>query len=132
MKGAFNDILAAKFAVEGTVELNQFPLGSLSAQGKFADPDAGKIVYVPGTGKHKPYIRRWVNPRNPKTSEQQDHRILFKQVTQQWTDESEEVKALWNRIAKKEPPYSGQNLYIKRWFAIGKETGTYPGLGFRP
>ena len=132
LKSAFAEILAEKFAVDGTVEIIQPPLGSFSAQGKFKDKDAGTIVYVPGTNKHKPYTRKWVIPPNPKTAKQQEHRTLFKQVLQQWKNESDEVKGVWNEKAKEFPPLTGQNLYVKQWFELGKKTGTYPGLGFRP
>jgi hypothetical protein len=132
LKSSFAEIMAEKFVVDGKIELIQFPLGSLSAQGKFPDKDAGTIVYVPGTKKHKPYIRKWVIPPNPRTAKQQENRALFKQVLQQWKNESDEIKALWERKAKKFPPLTGQNLYIKQWFELGKKTGNYPGLGYRP
>jgi hypothetical protein len=132
LKGAFNNILAEKFAVDGTVELVQFPLGSMAASGKFSDPDAGQIVYVPGTGKHKPYIRKWVVPKNTITEKRIEHRNLFKQVNQQWKDETSAIKSSWELAAEKVPPFTGQNLYVKRWFEVGKETGEYPSLGFVP
>lgn len=132
LKKAVDDILAEKFAIDGTVELVQFPLGSMAASGKFADPDAGRIVYVPGTGSHKPYIRKWVIPPNINSDKQQEHRTRFKLVTQQWQLESPEIKSEWELAAEKVPVYSGQTLYIKRWFKVGKETGTYPGIGFQP
>jgi hypothetical protein len=132
LKGAFNNILAEKFAVEGTVELVQFPLGSLAASGKFSDPDAGSIVYVPGTGSHKPYIRKWVNPPNINSDKQQAHRTLFKQVAEQWRLESDEIKSIWNQGSKTIPGSTGQTLYIATWFKIGKDTGIYPGIGFQP
>ncbi|MCX7918618.1 MAG: hypothetical protein N3A72_03200 [bacterium] len=131
-ESAISEILVSKFANEGIVELVQFPLGSLSASGKFDDPDAGSIVYVPGTEKHKPYIRKWVNPKNTLTAKRIEHRTLFKQVSQQWKHESDAIKSLWNDYAKKIEFASGQTMYIKHWFKIGKETGQYPKLGFKP
>ncbi|MCX7919090.1 MAG: hypothetical protein N3A72_05670 [bacterium] len=131
LHSAFVEIMAEKFAVDGNIELIQFPLGALSASGKFSEKDAGTIVYVPGTKKHKPYTRRWVIPPNPQTAKQQEHRALFNQVMHQWKNESDEIKAIWNQKAKKFPPLTGQNLYVKKWFELGKSTGTYPGLGFR-
>lgn len=132
LKTVVNNILAEKFAVDGTVELTQIPLGALSASGKFKDKDAGPIVYVPGTGKHKPYIRKWVEPPNPDSVKQQAQQTLFGQVTQQWMKESDEIKSLWNQQPKKKESLTGQTLYISAWFKVGKETGIYPGLGFRP
>jgi hypothetical protein len=131
-QASISEILVSKFSSEGTVQLVQFPLGSESASGKFNDPDAGDIVYVPGTGKHKPYIRKWVTPKNTITEKRTEHRNLFKQVNQQWKDESPAIKSSWELAAKQVPPYSGQNLYVKRWFEVGKETGEYPGVGFKP
>lgn len=131
LKSAFAEIMAAKFVVDGKIELIQFPLGSESASGKFSDKDAGTIVYVPGSQKHKPYTRKWVIPPNPKTAKQHEHRTLFKQVLQQWKNESDEIKAIWNEKAKKSPPLTGQNLYVKQWFELGRRTGNYPVIGFR-
>jgi hypothetical protein len=132
LESAITSILSEKFVVEGTVVLVQFPLGSMAASNKFSDPDAGQIVYVMGTGKHKPYIRKWVNPPEPKSVKQLDRQKMFKQVNEQWKNESVEIKTLWDQYAKKLGPATGQTQYIKRWFAVGKETGVYPGLGFRP
>jgi hypothetical protein len=132
LKNAFNNILAEKFVVDGIVELVQFPLGSLAASGKFFDPDAGQIVYVPGTGTHRPYIRKWVKPPKINSDKQQAHRTLFKQVAEQWRLESDEIKSVWNQDSKTIPGATGQTLYIKAWFKIGKDTGGYPGLGFVP
>ena len=126
------EILGEKFAIDGTVELVQFPLGSLSASGKFADPDAGTIVYVPGTEKHKPYIRKLGNTPNPTSEKQLEKQSLFARVNQQWPKEDEEVKTLWNELAIKKQKSSGQTLYIETWYKVGEETGTYPGLGFEP
>ena len=126
------EILGEKFAIDGTVELVQFPLGSLSASGKFADPDAGTIVYVPGTEKHKPYIRKWFNPPKPDSEKQLNQQSLFTRANEQWVNESDEVQNLWNERAKKINFYSGQTLYIRTWFEIGRKTGSYPGLGFIP
>jgi hypothetical protein len=40
-------------------------------------------------------------------------------------------KAVWERKAIEFPPLTGQNLYVKTWFELGKGTRNYPGLGFR-
>jgi hypothetical protein len=124
------NVMAEKFANQGVVQLTQIPLGSMSASGKFEDKDFGKIVYVPGTSKHKPYQRKWVKPPNPQTPVQQSHRILFKQATQHWTSESQVVKDQWNQYAIKVHEYTGQTSFIKQWFKVLRESGIPPSPGF--
>ncbi len=132
VENAFQNVLSRKFARDGEVRLYQMPLGSFSAIGKFRDADIGKIVYVPGTKKHKPYQRKWVDPKDPKTPLQKQYRNLFKQAGTNWTNEPPSIKDQWNIAAKEAGEYTGQTYYIKRWFKDLKKIGLPPGLGFLP
>ena len=132
VNSAITNICSEKFALKGKVNLEQIPLGSYSASGSYNDPDLGKIVYVQGSNKHKPYQRKWVKPPNPQTTFQQEHRYLFKQSSQQWKNESSTVKEIWNRKAIDSHEFTGQTNYIKHWFRILKSSGIPPEPGFLP
>ena len=132
VENAFQNVLSHKFARDGEVRLYQMPLGSQSASGKFRDEDIGKIVYVPGTAKHKPYQRKWVKPKDPKTSLQENNRNLFKQAGTNWTNEIQLIKEQWDTAVKKAGEFTGQTYYMKRWFQELKKTGVPPEIRFIP
>ena len=48
------ELQTARFATGGTVELIQYPLGSMEASGKSKNKDIGTIVYIRGTSSNVP------------------------------------------------------------------------------
>jgi hypothetical protein len=117
---AVQNVFSGWFAVESEIKIQQFPLGSLAASGKAEIPGAGIKVYVQGTGKHIPYARKWVCPRNPQTPGQQSNRNLFKEAMQSWQAQPESIKTQWNLKAQTLGSLSGHNLYLRHWLAEKK------------
>ena len=127
-----NQYLQDKFAVSGKLVITQYPLCSLAASGKFLDHDAGKIVFVRGTMRCKPYVRKWVKPPDPSSTAQLHHHERFRQVNHNWKMESDTVHTLWNDAARKYHPLTGQNLYIKKSFEVYRQDGQLPDTPFIP
>jgi hypothetical protein len=130
VESALQNIKSNHFAVEGRVELYQYPLMSLSASGKFKDKEQGMIVYVNQTHLRRAYQRRWVIPRDPKTEKQLTCREQMRLMNQQWKNESEETQEAWNQSAQKNPAMTGKNLYARYWFQYVQTHQEPPGIGF--
>ena len=129
---AFQSGMRRKYSFTGEIHLEQYPLMSLEASGKWRDDDLGMMVYVPAGSKRRAYCRKWFIPANPRSAIQQEHRILFKDISSQWKQESDAVKDAWRIEARKYSAMNGHNLYVKKCFEIFKETQVCPTLGFMP
>jgi hypothetical protein len=126
------NLLAAYFARQGTVTLQQQPLGSLGASGKMELPDTGVIVYVRGTVKRSAHTRKWVLPRDPKTPAQLLQRERMKNANAAWHGETSETREAWNRAAKQFVSQTGYSLYIHSWFKKVKSGQNPPLTGLLP
>lgn len=126
------NLFSTHFALKGIITLNQYPLGSMGASGKFDWPDAGLLVYVRQTGKRSAYTRKWVRPKDPKTLSQLLQRERLKQADTAWHLETPELRQAWNQAATGKSPLIGYTYYIKSWFNSLKSTGIPPSLGLSP
>jgi hypothetical protein len=126
------NLFASYFAWQGTVTLQQQPLGSLGASGKMELPDAGVIVYVRGTVKRSAHTRKWVMPRDPKTPAQLLQREQMKMANAAWHQESAIIREAWNQAAKKASSQTGYSLYIHTWFKKVKSGQNPPPTGLLP
>ena len=132
MQLAVQTSLRRKYSMTGELHLEQYPLMSLEAKGKWKDDDLGMIVYVPASAKRRAYCRKWFIPANPRSALQQEHRHLFKDISSQWKQESDAVKDAWRTAAHRYTAMNGHNLYVKKCFEIFKDTQVCPRLGFMP
>jgi hypothetical protein len=129
---AFQTAMMRKYSMSGEIHLEQYPLMSLEAQGKWRDDDLGIIVYVPASQKHRAYYRKWFIPINRRSQGQQSHRHLLKVISGQWKQETEDIKNAWRKEASNYPAMNGHNLYVKKGFEYFRNNHRYPELGFKP
>ena len=130
VESTLQNLKSRHFAVEGRVELYQYPLMSMTARGKFNDRTQGMIVYVAQTHLRRAYQRRWVIPKDPRTEKQLTCRERMRLMNQQWKHESEDTRAVWNQAAKQYPAMTGKNLYARYWFRYMQTHQEPPGIGF--
>jgi len=87
------------------IVLMGFPLGSMTASGKFRDK-------VFATRNGKTHLRKLVVPHDPKTAKQRLNRTRFADIIQSWKELPQSVKDEYNRKTKGTPK-TGLNLYIE-------------------
>jgi hypothetical protein len=87
------------------VVLMGFPLGSMTASGKYREK-------VFATRNGRTHVRKLVIPHDPKTGKQIANRTRFAEIVQAWKELPESVKTDYNRKAKNVPK-TGLNLYIQ-------------------
>ena len=87
------------------IVLMGFPLGSMTASGKFRDK-------VFATRNGKTHLRKLVVPLDPKTAKQRLNRTRFADIIQSWKELPQSVKDEYNRKTKGTPK-TGLNLYIE-------------------
>jgi hypothetical protein len=127
----WENLLAKHFGVKGEIRLQQLPLGSIAASGKINYPLNHTQVYARGTCHSRPYARKWVLPKDPKSPAQLACRERFQQANRAWKAEETDIKEFWQQKSAREPGMLGQNLYVRAWLKYFEQIGVPPGLGFR-
>jgi len=127
----WESLMAKHLGVKGEIRLQQFPLGSLAASGKINYPLNHTQVYARGTCHSRPYARKWVLPKDPKSPAQLACRERFRQANWAWKAEEADIRDYWNHKAAITSRMMGQNIYVQAWLNFFELTGVPPGLDFK-
>ncbi len=91
------------------VIIEQFPLDSMTAHGKFKD-----LIYARIGKTGNQYAKKDTKPRNPRTPAQEAQRAKMAPAQAAWHSLSPAQKAVWEKKAKGLPK-NGSNLFISNY-----------------
>ena len=115
MKGFLSCITSFKGGGEAVLIIEQDPLHSMEAHGKFGD-EVFCVVQKTGTQ----YSKKYVKPSNPQTEEQEANRNLWGEANQAWNILSQEDKNRYDQLAEGTDK-TGQNLFISNFMISHQE-----------
>lgn len=101
------------------------PLLSFSASGQIGQ------TQVYSTWKGVPYVRRYVTPANPRSTEQTYTRNAFSWLNSVWKVAPEEFRAAWTLFAKGQP-LTDRNAFIQRNLPLLRGMTDLAGMVFSP
>lgn len=108
LKRCFNEIGAPYIMPAKYIVLEGYPLGAISASGRFRD----YVFCAPK--KRRNYVRRYVKPKKPNSDRWRQSVTRFRLAAHSWHTISPQKKAYYNRLAESQPkPMSGYNVYMR-------------------